>query len=86
MTSRIKWKIELETEIERVERDVERALAESDRAFSYIDRIRDRISSGEMGEQIVEICRPFREHNQDPGDSKSAYLTRLDQELSRAKG
>lgn len=86
MCSRIHWKVELSAEILRIEREVKEALAESDRMFSFIDRIRDRITSGETGQVILDICRPMRDHKKDRGSSEAAFLVRLDQELTRLPG
>lgn len=86
MMSRIGWKIDLDREVQRTMADVRDANTDPDRMFSFIDRVRDRITTGGTAEIILNLCRRLSGKDRLNGSDRTAFLTRLDQELGRHQG
>ena len=83
MIERIAWKIDVDREVDRASREIRDSAWEPDQVFSFIDRVRDRISTGETASSILELCGRIVGKDRFRSNERATYLTRLETELNR---
>ncbi len=87
VTARIQWKVNIEEEIQRIENDLRDAHGNTEKMFSFIERIKARTSSEETRQVILELCETLSVRA-DPlarNDLDSTFRTRLKQELGQTR-
>jgi len=82
MTSRIRWKIDVQVEIGRIAAEIGNAIQDSERMFSFIDRIRDRTASPETRTIILDLRHEPGNHGNVNSSFEASFLTHLQQKLA----